>query len=88
MCLITGTLALLGFTKGGIAGGSMAAVWMSSAATASGGGIAAGSAIAIAQSIAATGSVSAVTGTTATIGGTLMTVAYSGIKFWLTGIPF
>lgn len=45
----------IGFTSTGIAGGSMAASMMSSAAIANGGGVATGSLVAICQSIGAAG---------------------------------
>lgn len=54
-------LGALGFTKAGIAAGSVAARLMSLAATANGGGVAAGSLVAIAQSLGAAGIPTAVT---------------------------
>ncbi|RLN05840.1 hypothetical protein BBO99_00002229 [Phytophthora kernoviae] len=45
----------IGFTSSGIASGSTAAAWMSSAAIANGGGVATGSAVAVLQSIGAVG---------------------------------
>ncbi|XP_072403960.1 interferon alpha-inducible protein 27-like protein 2A isoform X1 [Chiloscyllium punctatum] len=63
--IITGTVATIaaapvilgavGFTSAGIAGGSIAASMMSSAAIANGGGVAAGSLVAVLQSAGAAG---------------------------------
>ncbi|XP_051843617.1 interferon alpha-inducible protein 27-like protein 2A [Antechinus flavipes] len=49
------TLGVVGFTKLGIAAGSMAANMMSAAAVANGGGVAAGSLVAVLQSVGAAG---------------------------------
>ncbi|XP_074161197.1 interferon alpha-inducible protein 27-like protein 2A [Sminthopsis crassicaudata] len=48
-------LGAVGFTKLGIAGGSVAAKMMSAAAVANGGGVAAGSLVAVLQSVGAGG---------------------------------
>jgi hypothetical protein len=48
-------VSAVGFGSTGIAGGSYAAVWMSSVAIANGGGVASGSTVAVLQSIGAAG---------------------------------
>jgi len=86
--VVTSAVSAIGFTANGIAGGSMAATMMSSAATASGGGVAAGTLIPTLQSIGATASLMAATGgglaLTAGIvaGGAVLSaaVAYGGYK--------
>ena len=81
--IATTTLALFGFTKGGIVAGSLAASMMSSAAVASGGGIAAGSTVAVCQSVAATGV--AVSGPVGWVLGGGLTATIVGVKYYWTG---
>ncbi|XP_068924011.1 interferon alpha-inducible protein 27-like protein 2 [Petaurus breviceps papuanus] len=52
---VPAVLGVAGFTKAGIAGGSMAAKMMSAAAVANGGGVASGSLVAVLQSVGAGG---------------------------------
>lgn len=80
-CVVAAPLVLtaVGFTSAGIAGGSLAASMMSSAAIANGGGIAAGSAVAVLQSFGAAGIPAAVSAGIgaggAAVGGGLTTFA-------------
>ncbi|XP_009469249.1 PREDICTED: interferon alpha-inducible protein 27-like protein 2A [Nipponia nippon] len=71
---VPAALYVLGFTKAGIAAGSVAARMMSLAAVANGGRVAAGSLVAIAQSLGAAGVPTAVWAALSAIGAAIGTV--------------
>ncbi|XP_069731273.1 interferon alpha-inducible protein 27-like protein 2A [Phaenicophaeus curvirostris] len=74
MAVVPAALHLVGFTKGGIAAGSLAARMMSLTAIANGGRVAAGSLVAIGQSLGAAGLPAAVKAAFAAIGTVFGTV--------------
>ncbi|XP_053942390.1 interferon alpha-inducible protein 27-like protein 2 isoform X2 [Cuculus canorus] len=74
MAAVPAALYVVGFTKGGIAAGSLAARMMSLSAIANGGRVAAGSLVAIGQSLGAVGLPAAVKTAFVAIGSVIGTI--------------